>query len=167
MNERAPRVFVIMGVAGSGKTTIGKRLATQLRCPFFDGDDYHPPENVAKMTSGIPLSDAERAPWLARLATLIQEHLEKGETAVLACSSLKKSYRDQLRINDQVWFIYLDGSFDIIWQRMQERQNHYMKPEMLRSQFEALEPPGEDEAIRIPINQTVEDILARIEVMIA
>jgi gluconokinase len=155
-----------MGVAGSGKTTIGQRLATQLNCPFYDGDDFHPPENVAKMASGMPLNDADRAPWLTRLAALIQEHLDKDETAVLASSVLKKSYRDQLRVNDQVQFIYLDGSFDLIWQRMQERQDHYMKPEMLRSQFEALEPPREDEAIKIPIDQTVDDILAQIELII-
>ncbi len=102
------------------------------------------------MARGIPLDDTDRAPWLATLAELIQDHLDRGETAVLACSALKKRYRDLLRVSDQVQFIYLDGDFDLIWQRMQARQDHYMKPEMLHSQFEAIEPPEEDEAIAIP-----------------
>ena len=93
------------------------------------------------MAGGIPLNDVDRAPWLARLAALIDEHLHRGETAVLASSALKKRYRDQLRVSDQVTFIYLDGDFDLIWQRMQIRKDHYMKPEMLRSQFAILEPP--------------------------
>jgi gluconokinase len=93
---------------------------------------------------------------------LIAEHLGKGETAVLACSALKRSYRDQLRVNEQVQFIYLEGEFDLIWQRMLSRRNHYMKPEMLQSQFEALEPPRANEAIIVPIDQEVDDILAQI-----
>lgn len=162
MNEQPSRFFVVMGVAGSGKTTIGLALAAHLDCPFYDGDDFHPPENVAKMAGGIPLNDVDRAPWLARLAALIDEHLHRGETAVLASSALKKRYREQLRVNDQVQFIFLDGDFDLIWQRMQARQDHYMRAEMLQSQFEALEPPDEDEAIKISIDRSVDDILAQI-----
>lgn len=162
MNEQVARFFVVMGVAGCGKTTVGQALAAHLDCPFYDGDDFHSPQNVAKMASGMPLNDADRAPWLASLAALIEEHLDGGETAVLASSALKKRYRDQLRVNDQVTFIYLDGDFDLIWQRMQARQDHYMKSEMLRSQFEALELPDEDEAIKISIDQNVDDILAQI-----
>jgi carbohydrate kinase (thermoresistant glucokinase family) len=166
LSALAPRFFVIMGVAGSGKTTVGIALAKYLKCPFYDGDDFHSPENVAKMASGLPLDDGDRAPWLASQAKLIQEHLDRGDTAVLANSALKKRYRDQLQVNDLVQFIFLDGDFDLIWQRMQARQDHYMKPEMLQSQFEALEPPEEDEAIKIPIDQTVDDILAQIVLLI-
>jgi gluconokinase len=114
------------------------------------------------MAQGIPLDDADRAPWLARLAALIREHVNRGETAVLASSALKKQYRDQLRVSQRVQFIYLAGSFDLIWQRMQARQNHYMKADMLRSQFEALEPPDATEAITIPIDQDVGAVLAQI-----
>ncbi|MFL7837312.1 MAG: gluconokinase [Candidatus Promineifilaceae bacterium] len=156
------RFFVIMGVSGCGKTTIGEALAAYLDCPFYDGDDFHSPQNVAKMASGIPLNDDDRAPWLTALAALIQEHLDRGETAVLASSALKKRYRDILRVNDRVQFIFLDGDFDLIWERMQARQAHYMKAEMLQSQFDALEEPGEEEALKVPIDQSVDDILAQI-----
>ena len=162
MNEQVPRFFVVMGVSGCGKTTVGQALAAHLDCPFYDGDDFHSPQNVAKMASGMPLNDADRAPWLASLAALIEDHLDGGETAVLASSALKKRYRNQLRVSDQVTFIYLDGDFELIWQRMQARPDHYMKPEMLRSQFEALELPDNDEAIKISIDQNVDDILAQI-----
>ncbi len=155
-------VFVVMGVSGCGKTTVGEALAARLHCPFYDGDDFHPPENVAKMAHGIPLDDADRAPWLAHLAALIWEYLDRGETAVLACSALKKRYREQLQVTPRVRFIYLEGSFDLIWQRMQTRQAHYMKADMLRSQFEALEQPAANEAITVPIDQDVDGILATI-----
>ena len=151
-----------MGVSGCGKTTVGEALAAYFNCPFYDADDYHPAENKAKMGSGVPLNDDDRAPWLAILAELIQEHLDRGETAVLACSALKKRYRDQLRVNEQVHFIHLAGSFDLIWGRMQARPDHYMKPEMLRSQFATLESPEETEAIEISIELPVDDILAQI-----
>lgn len=156
------QLFVVMGVSGSGKTTVGQALAARLACPFYDGDDFHPPANVAKMASGSPLNDADRAPWLARLAELLAEHGERGETAVLACSALKQRYRDQLRVSEQVQFVYLAGSFDLIWQRMSERTNHYMKADMLRSQFAALEPPTADEAIHIAIGQEIEAIVDQI-----
>lgn len=151
-----------MGVSGCGKTTVGEGLAAHFNCPLYDADDFHPPENIAKMASGVPLNDADRAPWLELLAAMIAEHLDRGETAVLACSALKRSYRNQLRVSEQVQFIYLEGDFDLIWQRMQLRQNHYMKPEMLHSQFEALEPPSAEEAIRVPIDRSVDDILAQV-----
>ena len=156
------RFFVIMGVSGCGKTTIGEALAAHLGCPFYDGDDFHSPQNVAKMASGKPLNDDDRAPWLATLAALIQEHLDREETAVLASSALKKRYRDSLRVDGRVQFIFLDGDFDLNWERMQARQDHYMKAEMLQSQFDALEAPGEEEAIRVPIDQSVNDILSQI-----
>ena len=162
MNDRTVCFYVVMGVSGCGKTTVGEALAAHLNCPFYDGDDFHSPENVAKMASGVPLNDTDRAPWLASLADLIRDHLARGETAVLASSALKKRYRDQLRVDDRVRFIFLDGDFDLIWGRMQARQDHYMKAEMLRSQFEALERPDENVAIRIDIDQDVSDILQQV-----
>jgi gluconokinase len=156
-------VYIIMGVSGCGKTSVGQQLAAKLSCPFYDGDDFHPPENVAKMASGQPLNDDDRYPWLARLHDLIGEHLERGETAVLACSALKKKYRDQLRAgNDGAQFVFLDGDFDLIWQRMSARANHYMKADMLQSQFDALERPYPHEAFTIPINQSVNEIVNNI-----
>lgn len=153
----------MMGVSGCGKTTVGKALAQELDCPFYDGDDYHPPDNIAKMAKGLPLNDDDRYPWLALLHNLIERHLDRGETAVLACSALKKKYRDQLRAgNEDVLFIFLHGDFDTIWQRMCSRPGHYMKADMLLSQFEALEAPGEDEAIIVSIDQSVDDVLVQI-----
>jgi gluconokinase len=163
-----PKIYIVMGVSGSGKSTIGRLLANHLNCPFYDGDDYHPPENVAKMAAGIPLTDQDRAPWLDCLNSLIRRQAEAGKTAVLACSALKKSYRDRLRqgnVNTQ--FICLNGSFDLIWQRMKRREDHYMKPDMLQSQFDTLQPPAPTEAHIISIDKSVEkiiqDILQKIE----
>ena len=158
-------VYVIMGVSGSGKSTVGMALAVELGCPFFDGDDFHPPENVTKMSLGVPLDDADRETWLAQQATLLADHLRQGKIAVLACSALKKRYRDQLRAgNEGLIFVYLQGSYDLIWQRMQARPGHYMKPEMLRSQFAALEEPGSDEAdiMTFSIDQPASAIVAKI-----
>ena len=155
-------VFVVMGVAGCGKTTIGQALADHLGCAFSDGDDYHPEANIAKMSAGMPLNDDDRAPWLAILAGLLQQHLEREEAAVLACSALKESYRDILRVSDQVKFIFLDGDFELIWGRMEARQDHYMKPEMLRSQFADLERPSAEEALHVPIDAPVDEILGQI-----
>lgn len=146
-------VTVIMGVSGCGKTTTGQGLANQLGCPFYDGDNFHPPENIAKMSSGIPLNNDDRKPWLKRLHSIIVDHLNRDEMAVVACSALKKRYRDILRGNNAkgIVFVYLKGNFDLIWQRMTARQGHYMKAGMLQSQFAALEEPGEDEAFALDI----------------
>lgn len=153
--------IVVMGVSGCGKSTLGQALAARLGCPFYDGDDFHPPENVEKMSHGIPLTDTDRAPWLASLQALIHRNLAGG--VVLACSALKQRYRDQLRLDNKgLRFVYLHGDFDTIWSRMQARQNHYMKPEMLQSQFAALEPPDFDEAIQVDITQTVAQIVEQV-----
>jgi gluconokinase len=166
-----PLFLIIMGVSGSGKTTVGRLLAARLHCPFYDADHFHPPENIAKMAAGRPLTDADRSPWLARLQELIAHHLAQGQTAVLACSALKKSYRDHLRpengraggtVTGTVLFIYLHGSFELIWERMQSRPGHYMKAEMLQSPFDALEPPSQDEALLIDISNPVEEIVEKI-----
>lgn len=154
------QVFVMMGVSGSGKTTVGKALAQRLGAPFYDGDDFHPPQNVAKMASGVPLDDADRHPWLARLHDLIREHLARGETAVVACSALKQKYRDQLRHgNDGLIFVYLQGSFDLLWERMKTRQAHFMKADMLQSQFATLEPPSPHNTLVISVEHNVERIV--------
>ena len=157
------QVFVIMGVSGSGKTTVGLALARKLGVSFYDGDDFHPPENVAKMANGIPLTDEDRYPWLARLHDLIADFLARGETAVIACSALKKKYRDQLRAgNEGVYIIYLKGSLNLIWERMAARQAHFMKPDMLQSQFETLDPPSPHNTLIIIVENSVETIVNHI-----
>ena len=157
-------VIVLMGVAGSGKTAVGRQLAQTLALPFYDGDDYHPPQNVAKMAQRIPLADDDRIPWLARLRAIIVDQLQKGETAVVACSALKKKYRQQLRQEDPgIFFVHLQGEFDLIWQRLTARKDHFMKASMLQSQFEALEPPDESEgAITLSVTPDVTTIAAAI-----
>ncbi len=147
-----------MGVSGSGKTTIGKLLANALALPFYDADDFHPAANISKMKNGIPLVDEDRFPWLAELASQINSW-QKTKGAVLACSALKESYRAQLKNNNQLEFIYLNGSFDTIYKRMQER-NHFMAPDMLQSQFDTLEVPSY--GIHVVIDQQPETIVAEI-----
>ena len=152
-------IIIVMGVSGSGKSTIGRALAQRLGRPFYDGDDFHPPENVEKMSKGLPLDDRDPLPWLVRLQDLIQDHGHRGETAVLACSALKKRYRDQLRSGaDEVRFVYLQGDFDLIWKRMRARSDHYMKSDMLQTQFEALEIPSPDEALIVDIELGIDQI---------
>ena len=134
-------MIVIMGVSGSGKTTISLQLAHALGIPFFDADDFHPEENIVKMKNNIALNDTDRQPWLENLAIKIAEwDCEKG--AVLACSALKETYRKTLasRVNTITW-IYLSGSFDLINARISNRSGHYMKSTLLQSQFDALEIP--------------------------
>lgn len=150
--------LIVMGVSGSGKSTIGRLLAERLGWPFYDGDDFHLPANVAKMSQGIPLDDADRAGWLAALAALIRENLQAGRSGVLACSALKQCYREQLCIDPaQVKFIYLKGSYELIKTRMQSRLGHYMKPGMLDSQFATLEEPLD--ALTVGIDRTVEEVV--------
>ena len=139
-------IVLVMGVAGSGKTTIGEALARSLGWPFIDADDYHPPENVAKMKAGIPLEDADRWPWLSRL----NRELKNLENGVLACSALKASYRERLAQGiDRFITVHLDGDFALINQRMKSRRHRYMPAALLESQFAALEPPAD--AIRVDV----------------
>jgi gluconokinase len=136
------KFYILIGVSGSGKTTVGKALAANLGWDFYDADDFHPPENIAKMASGIPLNDDDRAPWLASLHALIASCLKGNQPGVLACSALKDHYRQMLlEGNPCVEIVYLKGDYDFIWRRMLTRPGHYMKPEMLHSQFEALDEP--------------------------
>lgn len=149
---------MVMGVSGSGKSSIGVRLAEKLGLPFFDADDFHSADNVQKMANGIPLSDDDRRDWLDDLAGLMGDHSK----IVLACSALRKAYRDRLReARPDVTFLYLDGDMDTIWQRHAKREDHYFNGRtMLQSQFEQLEVPQATEAIRIDIRQSPDKVLA-------
>ena len=134
-------VIVVMGVAASGKTTVGHMLAEELGWAFYDADDFHSEASVEKMSRGVPLDDEDRRPWLERLRELIRECLSLGRDAVLACSALKERYREQLLIDGRVKFVYLKASRPLICERLNERSDHFMKAEMLDSQFDALEEP--------------------------
>jgi len=158
--------IIFMGVSGCGKTTVGKMTAEVLGFPYYEGDDFHPPENVAKMAMGIPLTDEDRAGWLETLSSLIRQKLDDGESGVLSCSALKQKYRDQLSVDpDRVHFIYLKGSYELIRARMEERTGHYMPPELLKSQFEALEEPKN--MFTICIDQSPTGILQQVLVFLA
>ncbi len=130
-----------MGVAGSGKTTVGSLLASELGWRFFDADDFHPETNREKMSKGIPLNDDDRASWLGTLRELIRANLEAGTSAVLACSALKDSYRVVLKVDEQVKFVYLKGAHSQIEARLQNRMGHFMTAALLASQFQTLEEP--------------------------
>jgi gluconokinase len=161
-----PRFFIVMGVSGSGKTMVGRSLAHQLRWDFYDADDFHPAANVAKMASGTPLDDSDRAPWLASMHDLISSSLMADRPGVLACSALKERYRRQLMDgNNGVELVYLKGSYDLIWSRMEKRTDHYMKPHMLESQFRTLEEPANAFVVDIikPVDEIVQEILKHME----
>ena len=147
-----------MGVSGSGKSTIGARLAGRLGFPFLDADDFHPPGNVAKMSAGIPLGDEDRRPWLELVNSKLKQHKE----AVLACSALKQSYREILvrDVADPV-LVFLKGGIGLIRSRLEGRKHRYMPATLLESQFDALEPPTR--AIEIDVERSVEDCVAQIE----
>jgi carbohydrate kinase (thermoresistant glucokinase family) len=142
-------IAVVMGVSGSGKTTVAIRLAEALHCQFREGDDFHPPSNVEKMRGGMPLTDADRLPWLRKIAAQIDDWRSRGESGVLTCSALKRAYRDII-IGDRkdVTLVYLRGSRELIHQRMMARHKHFMPVVLLDSQFATLEEPDPDE---IPI----------------
>jgi gluconokinase len=158
--------IVLMGVSGCGKTSVGQALSAELGWTFYEGDDYHTFADVEKMSKGMPLNDEDRAPWLEVLHDLIAENLQAGENLVLACSALKMKYRQQLRLgNKGVVFVYLDGDFELIWSRMQTRNDHFMKPELLKSQFDTLETPSSALNVNIeqPITAIVQEIIEFLE----
>lgn len=157
MNEK---LFVIMGVSGTGKSTIGRLLATALEIPFFDGDDYHPEANITKMSEGVPLTDTDRQAWLIRLNKLAQEHRHQG--IILACSALKKQYRQVLQkgLQKELQFIHLAGSFNLVKERMKNRKDHFMPLDLLQSQFDTLEEPSN--AISVSIELSPEQLVAEI-----
>lgn len=161
-------IVIIWGVSGAGKTTVGKTLSRELGWEFIEGDDFHPAANIDKMQRGVPLTDEDRQPWLQKLRAVITEALDKAENAVLACSALKKKYRDQLRVNDQVKFIFLRGSREQVALRLRNRRGHFFNPDLLASQFADLEEPTATENVMIvDLGQSpaeiVETILGKLE----
>lgn len=141
-----PRIVVVMGVSGSGKTTVGALLAERLGVPYAEADAFHPPANIAKMTSGHPLDDADRWPWLHAIADWIHDRAITGEGGVVSCSALKRRYRDLLRTAaDDVWFLHLHGTRDVVAGRLHHRSGHFMPESLLDSQFADLEPLADDE----------------------
>ncbi len=160
-------IVIVMGVSGSGKSTIGKMLASELNWEFFDADDFHPSANIEKMRQGIPLTDADRMPWLLTLQDAIASILQQDRNAVLACSALKSSYREIMLDNcdrSQIRLVYLKGSFQLIQERLKQRQNHYMSPDLLQSQFDILEEP--EDAIYVDISQPMDAIAQQISQMV-
>jgi gluconokinase len=153
-------IAIVMGVTGSGKTTVGRLLAEELGWEFADADDFHPPENIAKMSRGIPLNDEDRKPWLASLRAAIMNWSAEERSAVLACSALKKSYRLELEVGPEVRFVYLKGSMELIVGRLRERRGHFADEHILAGQFADLEEP--EGAIMVKIDQPVEQIVAEI-----
>ncbi len=149
-----------MGVTGAGKTTVGRALAANLHWRFVDADDYHSAANIAKMHAGIPLTDADRAPWLEALHNAIAGWIGSGENIVLACSALKQAYRAVLLISPEVKLVYLRAAPELIAQRLASRHGHYMNPHLLRSQFETLEEP--QGAIEIDAGPSVPEIVLQI-----
>jgi len=153
-------IVIIMGVAGSGKTTIGQELAARLGCGFSDADQSHSPANKAKMTAGIALSDEDRRPWLLAIRSAIAEKQRKGQTHVFACSALKHSYRDLLRNGaENIHFVFLSGSQELLAERLSTRTGHFFGADLLQSQIEILEPPNSSEALVMDIRRTPEEIV--------
>ena len=148
--------YVVMGVSGTGKSTIGELLAKRLELPYFEGDDFHPAENKKKMSSGIPLTDEDRWPWLKELSGVIREQSE----GVMACSALKSTYRDILREGGEVTFVYLTGDLELLRERMGGREGHFMPMGLLDSQLETLEVP--QDGIRVDVSGTPEEIVEEI-----
>ncbi len=165
-NPVAGPLLVVMGVCGSGKSTVGQRLAQRIGVDFVEGDDLHPPGNVAQMAAGVPLSDADRYEWLLALAGALHQAARSGGGLVLSCSALKRSYRDVLRSASDagdaavaVRFVFLHGDRELFSARMALRTDHYMPASLLESQFAILEPPGADElALTLDAAQPVQDI---------
>lgn len=154
--------IIVMGVCACGKSTIGELLAKQTGRKFIDGDDLHPRANIQKMASGQPLNDEDRKPWLERIRDAAYSLESKNEHGVIVCSALKKQYRDQIREGNQnVTFLFLDGSKELIMERMRARQGHFMKENMVNSQFETLErPDGEPQTPIIPIDCSVQEVVS-------
>jgi gluconokinase len=152
-------ILIVMGVVGAGKTTVGSLLARRLGWHFADADDFHPAANVEKIRNGIPLDDSDRAPWLAALRDAILRWSVERRNAVLACSALKRKYRDELRV-DGVRFVYLQGDFELIQSRLRARHGHFASDSILRSQFEDLEKP--EDAITVEVDKTPDAIVSEI-----
>ncbi|MFZ7255245.1 gluconokinase [Avibacterium avium] len=164
MEKAKGKSFILMGVSSTGKTSVGTEVCHRLGLKLIDGDDLHPRANIIKMGNGQPLNDEDRAPWLERIRDAAFSLEQKSEVGIIVCSALKKKYRDQIRDgNESVKFLFLEGSFDLVLERMKNRKGHYMKTEMLKSQFDTLEPPQADEpdVIHIDIDGTFEQVVDR------
>jgi gluconokinase len=157
-------IVILMGVTGSGKTTVGELLAARLGWEFADADTFHPAANVEKMGRGIPLDDADRAPWLAALHAKIIEWTAQRRNVVLACSALKRSYRDQLEIGPEVKLVYLKGSYEVIARRLRARHGHFAGEQILAGQFADLEEPDDANVVSVdaPPEEVVEEILSNL-----
>ncbi|MGB6832440.1 MAG: gluconokinase [Candidatus Acidiferrum sp.] len=153
-------IVIVMGTTGSGKTTIGTLLAKRLRWEFMDADAFHPPSNVEKMKHGIPLTDADREPWLKALHDKILEWYSESRNVVLACSALKQSYRDELRATAGVKFVYLKGSYELFSKRVLARKGHFAKQDLLASQFADLEEPKD--AITVDARKSPQEMVAEV-----
>ena len=156
-------IVVIIGVSGSGKTTVGERLAARLECGFSDADQYHGAANKAKMAKGIALTDEDREPWLEAMHMAIVERARQGRDHVFACSALKRRYRDLLRGNvAEVMLVFLYGSAEILAERVASRRGHFFDPALLADQLAVLEPPEADEALAVDIRKTPDEIVEQI-----
>ena len=155
-------IIILMGVSGSGKTTVGQQLATDLGWLYFDGDNFHSILNINKMSDGIALNDGDRSVWLIQISQHINSLINSGQNAILSCSALKQEYRSQLEIDPEiVRFVYLKGSESLIKQRLMARFGHFMKAELLTSQFESLEEP--EDAMIVEINRSAKQISKKIQ----
>ena len=158
-------IVLLMGTAGSGKTTVGELLASQLGWEFADGDSFHSPANIEKMSCGLPLNDADRIPWLNSIREAMEQWIVQRRNVVLACSALKKSYRERLQMNSGVKLVYLKGSYGLLRERLHERKGHYATEQLLASQFADLEEPTD--AITIDVARTLEEIVTEIRKQLA
>jgi gluconokinase len=171
VGTKTPCALVLMGVSGSGKSTVADRLAARLGWRFADGDSFHPASNVAKMSAGQPLTDEDRWPWLQAIADEIDRLSAAGERAVIACSALKRAYREVLvHGRDDVRIVFLDGTPDLIAARLAARKGHFMPPGLLASQFKTLERPEADErpitvSIDAPVERIVDDIVTQLDLV--
>ena len=157
-------IVIVFGVSGAGKTTIGKLLADELGWRFYEADDFHPRPNIEKMRSGLPLADEDRWPWLNLLREQITRSHAAKESAVLACSALKRAYRERLRVSDDVKFVFLRGNYGLIERQLRRRRGHFMNPALLQSQFADLEEPEpNEEAITIELGRSPEELVEQIK----
>lgn len=163
MSATKGKSFILMGVSSTGKTSVGTAVAQRLGIKLIDGDDLHPRANILKMGQGHPLNDEDRAPWLERIRDAAFSLEQKSEVGIIICSALKKQYRDVIREGNSVKFLFLHGPFELVLARMKQRKGHYMKSDMLKSQFETLEVPQADEpdVIHISIDGTFEEVVER------